>query len=751
MRINQNVLSIQTHSTLQQTNTRLEKSIEKLSSGLRINRAADDAAGLAISEKLRRQIKGLTRAISNSQDGISMIQTAEGALGESHSILQRMRELAIQAANDTLTTNDRLEIQKEVNQLKDDINRISRNTEFNTKKLLDGTQTAIISGSSNAAKGIVTGDIGGVSGNYDVSITLEQGGTSQLQQSQVFTKYQSGSTSNIAKGSDQLKDIAQFYDANGVFVLTNPATLTVQGNGGSTSFVIDGHTTLDQLAANMQGAISGASGLQMGTASAKYVPTTTSNPTVGGYLQIDSGLVGSEGKVNFLADQPIINALNLSTVREAANNVYSVQIKNASGYGQKVYSDTNRVSGLLNGVDVAFESQAAQVAGLGGVVDGLHFTSTTHITISVAGQAINITINADTDWTMEGLERYFNRRIATAGVSGVSAAIVDGELRMMFTPPSNYTGNTTLRVVNDTNGGENTLGLEDGVYTGFVQSSKLESAIAKMVSKYYDGADATSVVITISSGDADEEITVFATVSSLSSADGVQFSALQVDVNTQLKSGGVSARLDVVQSTLVFSSTRVGNVNSSTISSSKLTMVAGSAGASLAQASAAVSFLQDWGFSSIQNLDPIVSKGKGDSNFRLNIVNSNSQLQIGADQGQTMKFGMVDMGAEALGVDNLNMTSINGANEALSKINLAIDKVSAERSKLGAFQNRLEYAINNLRTMHSNASSAESRIRDADIAQEMIEFTRNQIVAQSGTAMLAQANTVPQSVMQLLR
>ncbi|NCB39414.1 MAG: flagellin, partial [Erysipelotrichia bacterium] len=155
LRINQNVLSMQAYSNLSQTNSRLEKSVQRLSSGLRINSAADDAAGMAISEKMRRQIRGLNRAVLNAQDGISMIQTAEGALNEGSSIVQRMRELAIQASNDTLTSNDRLEIQKEVNQLRGEIDRISRSTEFNTKKLLDGSQSALISASSNAVSGLV--------------------------------------------------------------------------------------------------------------------------------------------------------------------------------------------------------------------------------------------------------------------------------------------------------------------------------------------------------------------------------------------------------------------------------------------------------------------------------------------------------------------------------------------------------------------------------------------------------------------
>ena len=160
LRVNHNIPATAAYSELVGVSGRFEKSVERLSSGLRINRAADDAAGLTISEKLRRQVRGLARATMNAQDGISMIQSAEGALNETHSILHRMRELAIQSANDTLTSNDRLEIQKEVVQLRDDINRIAHNTEFNTKKLLDGSQSAVISTSSAQARGLVVGAAG---------------------------------------------------------------------------------------------------------------------------------------------------------------------------------------------------------------------------------------------------------------------------------------------------------------------------------------------------------------------------------------------------------------------------------------------------------------------------------------------------------------------------------------------------------------------------------------------------------------
>ncbi|MCZ8514877.1 flagellin [Paenibacillus filicis] len=138
MIINHNIPALNTYNRLGENTNNASKSMEKLSSGLRINRAGDDAAGLAISEKMRGQIRGLDQASRNAQDGISLIQTAEGALSETHSILQRMRELAVQASNGTYTTSDRQKLGSEVVQLQKEINRIASQTEFNTKKLLTG-------------------------------------------------------------------------------------------------------------------------------------------------------------------------------------------------------------------------------------------------------------------------------------------------------------------------------------------------------------------------------------------------------------------------------------------------------------------------------------------------------------------------------------------------------------------------------------------------------------------------------------
>lgn len=177
MRIQHNIAALNTHRNLSFNNTQASKNLEKLSSGYKINRAGDDAAGLAISEKMRGQIRGLDMATKNAQDSVSLIQTAEGALNETHAILQRMRELAVQSSNDTNVSADREALQLEIKSLSDEITRIADNTEFNTQKLLDGTfkqdsETTIVTG-GNATD--VDGKVFQIGANSGQSITLAIG------------------------------------------------------------------------------------------------------------------------------------------------------------------------------------------------------------------------------------------------------------------------------------------------------------------------------------------------------------------------------------------------------------------------------------------------------------------------------------------------------------------------------------------------------------------------------------------------
>ena len=188
MRINHNISALDTYRQLNANNTAAAKSLEKLSSGLRINSAADDAAGLAISEKMKGQISGLDQASRNAQDGISLIQTAEGALNETQSIIQRMRELAVQSANDTNTDSDRQQMQKELDQLNAEVTRISADTQFNTKNLLDGSMGNVFSPTVTTA---TLQNLQAVGSNLTTGVytlTIGQRGHRHVQQLQQFAE-----------------------------------------------------------------------------------------------------------------------------------------------------------------------------------------------------------------------------------------------------------------------------------------------------------------------------------------------------------------------------------------------------------------------------------------------------------------------------------------------------------------------------------------------------------------------------------
>lgn len=745
LRINQNVVSLSTYGNLTQTSNRLEKSIEKLSSGLRINRAADDAAGLAISEKMRRQIRGLNRAVLNAQDGVSMIQTAEGAMNESHSILHRMRELAIQSSNDTLTSNDRLEIQKEVVQLRDDLDRIARNTEFNTKKLLDGSQTALISASSNSANGIVTGTPSQVGGDYSVSIALLHSGISEMQRSQIFVK--NDDAGSIADGSTQLQSIAQFYNSNGVFVLDTPMTLSINGNSKTTSITLDAQMTLDNLAAEFQNAINSDNGLAIKNSRVATINTAqTGIAGLGGYIEMISGSIGENGTVSVSGDQAVIDALGMSITRVAENNRVEVSMRDAYGNVRQVKTETDRAVGLLSGIDVQFASQAAQVAGTQGLEQGLRITAAGSEFVIAAGTGV-VTVELGVGlWSMEGIARQINDEIENAppaGIVGLNASVVEGEIRISYERPisASVTVANTVTISGIVNQADR-LGLLAGTYSGFVDGNKDKTSVEWGFSQFKATA-AAGAEVDMLIGDGRTVATVTVTiVTTVTSADMISFVDFQAAAMDEFETFTIALRVDQVGAALAFTSTLIGtqhNDNAAAYTSMVTFDLAG------------VAATDETFISNKLGLFAATVKGSGDANFRMHVVDNAPQFQIGADQGQSMEVGIADMSARALGVDKLDLTSVAGAQKALGRLNKAIDTVSAERSKLGSFQNRLEYAINNLRSTHANLSASESRIRDADVASEMIEFTRNQIVSQAGTAMLAQANLIPQGVLQLLQ
>jgi flagellin len=319
-------------------------------------------------------------------------------------------------------------------------------------------------------------------------------------------------------------------------------------------------------------------------------------------------------------------------------------------------------------------------------------------------------------------------------MTGLSASIADGDLRITYEPPTA----TTLSTITIDTAVADGIGIYDGVKSGFVQGDKDDSKAITGFSMFSEITTVATVIFTIVDGEGDSfAVTGYTTIVSAQTADMKEIGSFVASVNNQLSTATavVDVRLDAVNGSLAFTSTRVGQENQDGAAAIKSEV-----SLTVSDAEALTKF----------GLTNGTARGTGDTNFRIHVVDNKPQFQIGADAGQKMQISMGDMSSRALGIDKLDMTSVEGAQSALAKLGKALDTVSSERSKLGAFQNRLEYSINNLRNTSSNLTAAESRIRDADIAMEMIEFTRNQIVSQSGTAMLAQANMVPQSVLSLL-
>lgn len=463
MRINHNIAALNTNRALSANNIATSKALEKLSSGLAINRAGDNAAGLAISEKMRGQIRGLDQATDNANDGISLIQTAEGGLNETHSILDRMRELAVQSANDTNTASDRATIQKEIDQLAKEVTRISKDTEFNTQPLLSGKMNAKITSTLSNPAGVAYGP----------------------------------EINNVDK-----IDLTETY--------TGTATVIHVGD----SIAESGDTKINT------SAFSQSSTIPKGTY--EFKPTG-----------VDS----------------LLNTMNAVLYKDGAvctNPSVAISVSNYSSSSSNGLTDP-ALDGLTLDLQTTTEYSEGQSLGT--------------FTVSKADKEIN--------------------------------------------------------------------------KIGWVDSSN--NPVPKKI--------------------ADE--------------------AFYVRLSNKAATGDTIKISDIKDVRMAF--------------------------------------------------------------------------HIGANAGQYVRFGAPDTSAKALGVDNLDLTQRDTADSAITVIDHAIDRVSSVRASFGAMQNRLEHTINNLGTSQENLTAAESQIRDVDMAEEMSGFTKNNILVQAATSMLAQANQMPQSVLTLLQ
>lgn len=534
--IQHNLAAINAHKYVGINYNQLRKSTLKLSSGFRINGAADDAAGLAISEKMRSQVRGLAQSIRNANDAISLLQIAEGGLNEDHSMLQRMRELAVQSANGTYSDHDRSVIQREIDSLKTEIDRISGATEYNTKILLDGSLGGEGSYSNYGVHygAVDTGlDIGGG------KITT----TSSIAGMKInFTTGASGAGGENALWSDDGKEL----------------TINLTANKAYTDEMIN-----------------------------RLIKKAT----------VAKGATNAPGNITFKSEYGIIFGADASTSDTVAG------IRQVIG----AVGDTGNLEALIGGGS----------GGAEGYSDNIVFTS----------------------------NRYGAKENYDSLLTSINIVTDAGK------------GKESVAVDND---GNATIHLSTGVKYS-------ENDIEKLLKKA-----------------------------------GYDYSVSLTDVNSP-------------------DGNKDGYV---------LFNVADSNGAAI---------------------DEVV-EGAGVGREAVGSAGDGITFQIGANgsEDQRVTVYIEDMGSDALGITGIDVSTTDNANSAIDIIDAAISKVSMQRASLGALSNRLEHTINSLTTASENLNDAESRIRDTEMAKEMMNYTKYNILLQASEAMQAQAMQQPQGILQLL-
>jgi len=769
MRVYHNIPALFTYNALNSTNESLQKSINKLSTGLRINTAADDAAGLAISEKMRAQIRGLDMAVRNAQDGISMIQTAEGALNETHSILQRMRELAVQAANDTLTANDRQVIQLEIDQLKEEVDRIASTTQFNKKKLLDGSASVLWSADKLETKAFVRGSLRQVDqfgqkaaaeGNFKISINATPG-QGQIQKSDVFKIKHEDVMMNVSVNTNKGVNGVSIdglpagnYSLNLARVAT-AATATKIANYGFDIFTVAGGDATAN--ANILFEV-----LKVDTAlgqvtfrGVSYVLDKDGNQTnyVDANIVVGGADITGYTGLGVTLDLLRIDTGDISSVKAGDKVVYQVNAGIATG--------SNGVQATWNyDVDSTWDLGWDQTGALAFAFNATGIDGkTVHFRTFYLNTANGVTYEGDIsarfgDLTKVSTSDTMGASFTAAYIGQVAADDVmlrdldrfwDANGRFLLEDPQ-----TITLIQGDGTKASITLYATDTIRN--VQE-KLNAAIRDQLGQgQYVSSDADKFVTYVSEGD-DQANTpealagTFVIRSVVAGTNGEIAFAGDEDVIKALS-------LSVIQNSKEneFSVSVQDAHSGATVASN--TKVTGNLLIGIVHPNVDVEFdpMADIAISWNDSTKQFELSAEGGTyETYLHLADNSTVYQIGANESEDMGIDIGNMSTRALGIHRVLVTDRDSASRSITIIDSALDSVSNQRAKLGAYQNRLEHTINNLNTASQNLTAAESRIRDLDMAQEMMNFTKLQILMQAGNAMLAQANTLPQAVLQLLR
>lgn len=612
------MLALNANRQLGLTTKKNAKNTERLSSGYRINRAADDAAGLSISEKMRRQVRGLTQVALNAQDGVSMVQIGEGALNEVHDMLHRANELAVKAATGTLQDVDRAMIDAEIQQLKAEIDRTAKNTTFNEISLFPENGLSPLSTGFMETK------------SYDITYNLKDG--SLMINGAAAGPGAAGRAGVTVSSGNVLADtIANELVPNAVSQIFT-AFPSLKNNVGSDTI-------------NMSLDVSYIDGPNRTLAYASFRYSYGGGRPYGMGIRVD---ISDFSKADAEGTGSKTEALKSTIAHELMHTVMQ-------------YTLTDGMSGRRGEKYPAwFIEGTAQLASGG-------FSTGWNDTLSYYAHYLTSANDTSQDANISSYLRKFTMNNRPYGHGYLGAAYI-GYLA---------NGGGAVTSANIAQG-------MDKIFTDLLNGQSLENAIQKNA-----GISTANLNSLFNSGD--QNLTEFVRKLSYEARDGA--------------GSVITTGLDVGGSSLL------GN-NASALN-------------------------QPF------RIDPfqVTVNASGPSDIG---------LQVGAEPGQHIEIDLYQMSSQALGLEDMNVRSTDDADRAIDQLKYAIGCVSNVRSQYGAIQNRLEHTINNLNNITENTTEAESRIRDADIAAEMMEYSNNQILMQAGASMLAQANQHSQLILSLL-
>lgn len=785
--INTNVAALNAQRQLVSSGNDMSEAMERLSSGRRINTAGDDAAGLAISNRQTSQIRGLNQAIRNASDGVSLIQTAEGALDESTNILQRMRELSIQAANGIYSNTDRATLDAEFQQLLDELDRIAETTSFNGQKLLDGS----------------LGDVSlqvGAEADQIIDFSIPDMRSDRLGL---------GSTSTDVSG-DRLSSGAGTIDIGDGDILINSQAISAFTNTLDNENL---QTLLDDINTNIEGVT--ASGFNVAEANG-----SASGALGAGVLTLTLHAIDGGADTIYTVTAP--NALSIEDISTAINDKTGGAISASIGdAGQLVLSNATGAS-ITVGADAA-----AQTA------TGFALSTTYQGSIALTSDdGSDVTVTTGANGTDAQLEALGFRRMEAAGVvvgeplqsiGEQDQALASGDIFIngVAVSPTGASNLATkvdnINAISDDTGVTASITAFDAYTTDLTDRQELVMTAASVAGN------------TLANGD---DISINGVTVSLTG--GSPPSALEVAADINTADAGVEAYVDDTGNLHIASSGQITFGNGPSANGTFADVIAGGnlvdiggANAAVNVASAVDPLTTESGSIKINNvevtltdlgdLDVIltdVNARSGDTGVRARI-DQNGELELSSTAAITLEVGntlgltaaaamgitftdtandgslsndtitieprieldsandqpislqVTVNGSTATGLSNLNtdisalvtgssvaslsISSSNGAQSALGSIDQALETINATRSDMGAINNRLEFTMANLSNISENTAAARSRIVDADFAAESANLSRAQVLLQASQAMLAQANAQPQQVLQLLQ